>query len=148
MFTQLDRLLDDCTEVKLKITRGPEGKLKVYVMPSAKNATERAAAQPQAVCGTPEELDEGFAAVLEAFVASRSNLAQQVQVTQAAHAKAAAGQTAAATNPSQTTTSRKPGEQEAGDDEDLPPQSQQQVAKAGSAAPTGTDMLSLFGEED
>jgi len=87
MFKELYPLLQK-TELTLKLSPGPEGRIKVVVIPMTMNDKEPSLSKPLMVSATPDELDAGFGEAMAQFRTSRTSLEDQVRATTEALADA------------------------------------------------------------
>jgi PRTRC genetic system protein E len=81
MFTELYQLIQDGTEIDIKVKAAQNGTIKVFVMPALGKNGLPAMATPLVLCATPAELDAGFATAIANYQASRGDLAAQVAIT-------------------------------------------------------------------
>jgi PRTRC genetic system protein E len=161
MFSQLDALLAEASaSLLLTITRSPDGRLCVTVLPQMPEGTKTCAglATPLSVIGTAAELDAGLAQALSEYVAPHVSLQQQVQasaaVLAAAKTELAAKVTKATQKPAAASkakpTSVAPTTPAAGaacedDDADAgEPDAADDAGQGSTASPAKSDPVSLF----
>ena len=84
MFKQLAGLLANNAAITLMLT-GKADAMTVTVIPKPAKAVEgqQALSTPLVLNGTAEELDEGFAGIVDTFTATRKSLAEQYEATAA-----------------------------------------------------------------
>lgn len=159
MFTELKPLLHSGSQLKLTITAGADGIMKVVVMPASTKGEEIALSQPFAMAATPEELDAGFNDALNTFCNARAELAQQVDATTAILNAAKEAQSKKAVKSLKGATEQLAAAcTDVGDDDDdkatdadpadAPPPKADTVVKPAEKANSGTDLLALFDQFD
>ena len=161
MFSQLEALLAEaCASLLLTITRSPDGRLCVTVLPQMPEATTKTCAglaTPLSVIATAAELDAGFAQALSEYVAPHVSLQQQVQASAAVLAAAKtelAAKVSKATQKSAAAAASKskpasvapptPAAGAACEDDDEDSDASDDSGHGATASPTKADAVSLF----
>ena len=73
MFSELAKLAK-ITSIHVVVTTAPDNKIKVVVLPQAREGVSVALCQPLSLIGTPRELDEKFIGLLSEYISSRESL--------------------------------------------------------------------------
>jgi len=160
MFSQLEALLAEASaSLLLTITRSPDGRLCVTVLPQMPEGTNACAglATPLSVIATAAELDAGFAQALSEYVAPHVSLQQQVQasaaVLAAAKTELAAKVSKATQKPAAAAASKSkpasvapptPAAGAACEDDDEDSDASDDSGQGGTASPAKADAVSLF----
>ncbi|WP_059414431.1 PRTRC system protein E [Cupriavidus basilensis] len=154
MFQELVPLVRACDKLVLTLTMvGDE--MSVIVAPVAKKALDGALTTPLALKATPADLDEGFAAAVQAVTESHRSLAEQAEATSLILDAAKASQSSKATKslsrPKASANADKSsaaGDSDAGDDDSDAAEdrdSDAAVMPAGAEPrSSGTDLASLL----
>lgn len=160
MFSQLEALLAEASaSLLLTITRSPDGRLGVTVLPQMPEGAKTCAglATPLSVIGTAAELDAGFAQALSEYVAPHVSLQQQVQASAAVLAavktELAAKVSKATQKPAAAAASKSkpasvapptPAAGAACEDDDEDSDASDDSGQGGTASPAKADAVSLF----
>lgn len=137
-FKSLAPLLDEFESLQLKLERGPKGQLKVCVIPPSQKTGSRVSTVPLMLSATPEEFDEKFAQLLNAWTPAYRNLAEQAAANSQILAAPKGKQKGAIQN--------QPADNEDDESEDSASSSEQQNLPKRAAVPAsdGTDLFSLL----
>lgn len=96
MFTELYDIVATSEKLTLELSKGPDGTMKVVIIPAAGKNAVPALSMPLAFCNTPAELDAGFAQAIKNYQAPRIELQKQVELTATLLGKAKADEAASA----------------------------------------------------
>ncbi len=146
MFTQLEALLKNCTNVTVILASNKDNTLSVTVLPKSKDTGDNAAAlsTPLSLTATAAELDAEFVNVLGGYVNKHQSLAEQLENTnailEAAKTESQKKATTAISKAAKPTEKAKPAKAESSDDlEDTEDESGGDENATGGDATSATD---------
>lgn len=137
-FPSLQPLLQKTGDLHVTIASGPQGKLKVCVIPPKSAAKTASNSRPLMLIGTPEELEQGFQNAVQSYAHAHNSVTDQARATALAIENQAAAPKS--TNKGGSAAHSDDHEDDSQEEDGTSPAAVKTIAE-----PQGTDLLSLIG---